>query len=297
MSMTVLGPDHIARHLYHNDRVHVALESPDLVTDEQIRLYHEQGFLAVENVFTPAEIEGAKAGISWLIAGNAPGFRNENGAGVYVERGVDVSGMPPGEKEHYVRKIMWFVEHEPRLLAMSRNPKLVGLVERLLGTRVKLIQDMALLKPAHLGTEKPWHQDCAYFLNDPLEMLIGTWTALDAATPDNGCMHVIRGSHLKGSRPHYHDRDCQLPDEAVDVEQDVVVPLKPGGTLLFSGLLHHGTPPNLSSDRRRALQFHYAPPDGHQMTQQEHGKLFYDARGMASCASDKVQRNIGDKAS
>jgi phytanoyl-CoA hydroxylase len=28
--------------------------------------------------------------------------------------------------------------------------------------------------------------------------------------------------------------------------------------MFFSGLLHHGTPPNRSSSRRRALQFHYA---------------------------------------
>ncbi|NJM40053.1 MAG: hypothetical protein HC853_04425 [Anaerolineae bacterium] len=33
--------------------------------------------------------------------------------------------------------------------------------------------------------------------------------------------------------------------------------LKPGGLLLFDGLLVHGTPHNNSDQRRRALQFHY----------------------------------------
>ena len=35
--------------------------------------------------------------------------------------------------------------------------------------------------------------------------------------------------------------------------------MKPGGLLLFDGLLPHGTPHNSSAHRRRALQFHYAP--------------------------------------
>ena len=39
----------------------------------------------------------------------------------------------------------------------------------------------------------------------------------------------------------------------------VAVPLKPGGLLLFDGLLPHGTPHNNSGERRRAIQYHYAP--------------------------------------
>ena len=92
-----------------------------------------------------------------------------------------------------------------------------------------MIQDMALLKPAHVGREKPWHQDTAYFVMEPIDLVLGTWIALDAATPENGCMHVIPGSHRGGPRPHYHDRDCQLPDEAVEVDRDVMVPLRAGG--------------------------------------------------------------------
>ena len=56
---------------------------------------------------------------------------------------------------------------------------------------------MALLKPPR-GREKPWHQDHAYF-NLPLDTpIVGVWIALDEATPENGCMHVIPGSHREG---------------------------------------------------------------------------------------------------
>ncbi len=89
-------------------------------------------------------------------------------------------------------------------------------------------------------------------------------------------MHVIPGSHRGGPRPHYHDRDCQLPDEAVDVARDVMVPLKPGGVMLFSGLLHHATPPNRSPARRRALQFHYASVNCRRIDAQRHAQYFSD---------------------
>jgi phytanoyl-CoA hydroxylase len=64
---------------------------------------------------------------------------------------------------------------------------------------------------------------------EPLELILGTWTALDEATPENGCMHVIPGSHTLGPKPHYHERDCQLPDDVVESQRSIMVPLKPGG--------------------------------------------------------------------
>ena len=141
---------------------------------------------------------------------------------------------------------------------MSEHAVLVAIVEKLIGSKAKMFQDMALLKPPRIGREKPWHQDMAYFPLSPPEWIVGTWTALDRATAENGCLHVIPGSHHAGPRPHYHDRDCQLRDEDVAVEKDVIIPLAPGGVLFFSGLIHHGTPPNNSAARRRSIQFHYA---------------------------------------
>lgn len=278
MSMTSLGRDYISEHLYHNDNVHAALNSPDEVTDEHVRWYQEQGFLAVDNVFTHEQVAESKAGLDRLIRGEAPEFK-----GIQFEPGVDVTAMSVEERECVVRKIMWFVEYDVRLKAAAMNPVLVSLAQRLVGSEVRLMQDMALVKPPHIGREKPWHQDDAYFMYEPQDKIIGTWTALDHATPENGCMHVIPGSHLKGPLPHYHDRDCQLADEDVDVAKDVVVPLKPGGVLFFSGLMHHGTPPNRSASRRRALQYHYASIECRQTTPEQHAKYFYDAKGPAAC--------------
>ena len=159
---------------------------------------------------------------------------------------------------------------EPTLGAAVTAPRMTAILDQLVGPGARLIQDMALMKPPHRGAEKPWHQDNAYFDWTPLDGVIGVWIALDPATVENGCMQIVPGSHRAGPAPHYHARDCQLVDEASRAARAEVVPLGPGGALFFSALLHHGTPPNRSPDRRRALQFHYAAARCRRMTFREH---------------------------
>jgi len=118
---------------------------------------------------------------------------------------------------------------------------------------------MGLIKPPRIGREKPWHQDFAYF-NLPLgTQVVGVWIALDEAMIENGCMHIIPGSHQEGPVVHFQRRDWQICDTDVQVNRCMAVPLKPGSCLLFDGLLHHGTPPSQSDKRRRAVQYHYKP--------------------------------------
>lgn len=281
-SLTSLGPTEIGKRLYKYERVHTPLNSPEDIGPTQMRDYWTQGFIAVNNVFTPDEVKSGIDGLTHLIQGGNPDFE-----GVQLEEGlpkdIDPKSVAPADREQYVRKIMNFVNYDVRLKAMAEHPKLLGICQRLLGSRVELSQDMALLKPPRLGREKPWHQDNAYFNFFPLDGVIGTWTALDPATLENGCMHVIPGSHLLGPQPHYHDRDCQLADDMIDVDKDVCVPLAPGGVLFFHGLIFHGTPPNQSTAKRRALQYHYASAECRDMTDDEHIALFKDGAGYAGC--------------
>jgi len=145
-----------------------------------------------------------------------------------------------------------------------------------------LFQDMALLKPPQ-GREKPWHQDCAYF-NMPLgTMITGVWIALDEATPDNGCLHIIPGSHREGPKHHFKRRDWQICDTDVEVKRDVTVPLKPGGCLIWHGMTHHGSPTNLSGTRRRALQFHYKPLSTVDIPKEERLGIFGGEMAGAEC--------------
>ena len=90
---------------------------------------------------------------------------------------------------------------------------------------------------------------------------MGVWIALDDATVENGCMHVLPGSHKEGAVVHFKRRDWQICDTDILGQSITAVPLKAGGLMFFDGLLQHGTPHNPTTQRRRALQFHYCAKD------------------------------------
>jgi phytanoyl-CoA hydroxylase len=220
----------------------------------------------MECVLAPDEVARCGAALDGLTR------RRPDGVGVqdepYYQQGT--GGPVAVEPELRVRKLWRFAGVEPTLGAAVSAPRMMAILDQLVGPGARLIQDMALMKPPHRGAEKPWHQDNAYFDWTPLDGVIGVWIALDPATVENGCMQIVPGSHRAGPAPHHHVRDCQLVDDASRAARAEVVPLEPGGALFFSALLHHGTPPNRSADRRRALQFHYAAARCQRMTFREH---------------------------
>ena len=281
----------IRQTLYRSDarapgRVLSALPEP--LTAEDVEFFAANGYLAANGLLTQEEIQASQDALTDLIRRKTSWDRRvwSQEEPYFANGGDDERAADP---ELRMRKLAYFVQIEPRLEAASRHSRLMAAVHQLIGGGARLIQDMALLKPPFHGSEKPWHQDTAYFDWTPLGGILGTWIALDEATIDNGCMQVIPGSHLDGPAPHFHVRDCQIADTRVQVEGSVTIPLQPGGVLFFSGLLHHGTPPNSTAQRRRALQFHYAAANCTKMTIEQHGELFNEGGMYAGCRDWDLQ--------
>ncbi len=228
------------------------------VSDADIQHFRDHGFLVVEDAFTAAEIKAAIDGMVDLITGKQPDF-----TGIMYEAAVrdQIDNIAPEDRQDYVRKISWFVEFDERLKALCEHPALLAVLKRMLNAEPDLFQDMGLIKPPKIGREKPWHQDFAYFNLPQGTPVVGVWIALDEALIENGCMHVIPGTHREGPIVHFQRRDWQICDTDVQVNRCVAVPLRPGSCLFFDGLLHHGTPPSQSDKRRRAVQYHYKPAD------------------------------------
>jgi phytanoyl-CoA hydroxylase len=241
------------------------------ITDAHVLFFHDHGYLVVHDAFSQAEVQEMLEGLLDLMDGKHPDYRGIQFEPKLVKQKSKLSSQ--GRRD-IIRKIFRFVEYEPRLKAISEHSGLIAVVQRLIGETPTLFQDMGLIKPPMIGSEKPWHQDCAYF-NLPLGTpVVAAWIALDEATPENGCMHIIPGSHKEGPMVHFKRRDWQICDTHVPVHRDVMAPLKPGGCLFWHGLLHHGTPANRSNLRRRALQFHYSPAGSESTTTKERMEIF-----------------------
>lgn len=242
--------------------------------------YLEHGWLAVRGVLGADEVRQAFAATDDLIRGRIDGFK-----GVMYERGARSTILQMTDDERYdaVRKLFRFVQYEPRMAALSRQGNLAGICRNLLGAEPTLFQDMALLKPPLIGREKPWHQDHAFF-NYPIETkFVGVWIALDPATLENGCMHVLDRGHRLGPQIHFKRRDFQICDADMLGKRAVAFPLEPGDAMFFDGLLPHGTPSNSSPERRRALQFHYAPPDAVELNSEIRLQFFGAEGNNATC--------------
>lgn len=267
----------ISRKLYKYDTT-VTDRIPTLqdVTDEDVANYWRQGYLVIEKAFTREEVQHAIDALMYIMHGGIKGPHVQ-----FVRTAKELT--TPEERELACRKIMNYVEYEPRLAHMTFHPDMMRVLENICGERLRNIQNTALLKPPHGGSEKPWHQDMAYRGLSYDKPAIGVWIALDEAGLDNGCMHVIPGSHKWGGMPHYVVRDLQICDSHVPVEQDVAVPLQPGGLLIFHGLLYHGTPANLSPKRRRALQNHYIGTSSKELSPREHKRIYTNVLSGAEC--------------
>ena len=236
------------------------------VTEAEIEYFHRNGYLVINDAFSAAEVEDALAGMIHLMDGKCPDFRAIQFEPKLVKQKDALEGQA---RRDAIRKIFRFVDYEPRLNAMAAHAGLHSVLEKMMGDTAELFQDMALVKPPRHGSEKPWHQDLAYFNLPEGTTVVGVWIALDEATPENGCLHVIPGSNIEGPMIHFKRRDWQICDTDVPVGRDTMVPLKPGGCLFWHGLTHHGSPVNQSEQRRRALQFHYKPVSTGEITTQE----------------------------
>ncbi|MEM1446856.1 MAG: phytanoyl-CoA dioxygenase family protein [Planctomycetota bacterium] len=254
--------------LYTPDRVADLLPGPGALDDAAVATYLDQGFLAIADVLTPTEVTREIQRVEDFAAGRVEGYD-----GVQEDAGVD-----PGKDSNAsdrVRKL-WFTPTQAHELDVPvAHPTILSIVSRLMENRApKLYQAMALLKPPHGGGEKPWHQDHAYF-NVPLgQRIVGVWIALDQATAANGCVQLLPGQHKDGPVPHFKRRDWQICDTNILGQTSVAAELPPGGALFFDALAPHGTPMNNSTQRRRAMQFHYYPQDAPDWTDEQRMAVF-----------------------
>jgi phytanoyl-CoA hydroxylase len=230
------------------------------LTPEQCQNYWRDGFLVVRNLFTPTELE------PWLRRVRDLSSRRTDPApnmklvrDVMYAKGV----RQPPTPEHEICKINFF-ENDPELRSYADAPRLLDCIESLLGADILFVNSMVVTKPPGVDGRHPMHQDLLYFGFRPGDRVVGTWTALEDVTRENGCLAVIPGSHqlplLDHADPDWEHVNLGFVGVS---EQDAAAPrqhveMKAGDTLLFHSLLLHGSGTNSSQGFRRAISAHYA---------------------------------------
>lgn len=213
-------------------------------SEDQLRSYQENGFLTFENILTHAECDELLARLEYIVT--------EKPAGISIQVEPSMQGTAEASKVEHVRKVSDLVAHDQVYGRIARKPAIIEKAQAILGEKILLFRDVVMVKPAHHGSAKPYHQDNAYWNVEPMD-LCSVWIALEDATLENGCMRLVRGSHQEGLIQHEHLEDFMVTDDKVDYSREVAAPLKKGGALFFHSLLLHATSPNTSDHSRRAM--------------------------------------------
>ena len=178
-----------------------------------------------------------------------------------------------------------------------RHPLITGIAKTLLKTpEVRLWHDHIISKPPGDNAHFRYHQDFyGWPLSEP--RILSCWIALDDATVENGCMHVVPRSHRdpgfspKAKRKELEAlaKDPTLKTERAKMEErpasfGVPVELKTGECMFHHCLNFHATPQNTTNRQRRALVIIYTAQ----------GVRFYKAQAPRHVLVPIVEVNDGE---
>ena len=140
---------------------------------------------------------------------------------------------------------------DPVLRSMLTSGTMANTVTAALGP-CEFLSMKPVVKDDGLAFATPWHQDHLYWGGCTKWSL---WMALEQVDPGNGCLRIIRGSHLR-ELPHQARTNSDLGFDnrlEVDEKQAEDVLLGPGDAILFHDLLLHASHPCAAGRSRIAI--------------------------------------------
>lgn len=215
------------------------MDQPKILTPEQRRRYRDDGYAFPVRVMSEAEAAGYRAKLE--------AFERAQG------RPLD--GM---QRAKPYLLFTWAYE-------ILTHPRILDAVEDVIGPDILVFHWTTWIKEARSGGYVTWHQDATYFGIEPAEQ-VTAWVALTPATPENGCMSVLPGSHKFGQLPIEHKPDAnnllssgQRAIVDFDQAKTVAMPLRPGEISLHHTHTLHGSGANATDDRRIGFGINYVP--------------------------------------
>lgn len=207
---------------------------------EEIVRLNQDGVVTFGRILTDAELVKARANVDRAVT-------------AYTKHG------------NRPEKLDFIHTYDDYFASLVAHPRLLDVVESVIGPDIVLFSSHLLCKPDGDGREVAWHQDGAYWPIEPMNA-ISLWLALDDCDAENGCMRMIPGTHIQGRLDHSfaeHEDDPvvmkTLDQHQYNVADAVDVCLKAGECSLHLPWIIHGSNANHSSRRRAGLPIRYIP--------------------------------------
>lgn len=191
---------------------------------------------------------------------------------------------------------------DDRLFEFLFSDEVLDLVEPIIGGDIGLWSSHFITKSPRVGKATPWHEDSAYWNGriSTMANIITVWLAIDEATPENGCMKVIPGTHHNGFS-EYEVVDAsknifgsQIKADQFDADKAVYFSLKPNHCSLHEARIIHGADANTSDKRRCGYTMRYFPTTSQVYPEKWPGHKIWLARGR-DIAGNKFENTVPGK--
>jgi non-heme Fe2+,alpha-ketoglutarate-dependent halogenase len=208
------------------------------LSPQQIQSFEEDGYLLdLPPIYTTSEMDRLNSELPQLLA-----------------------LLEPGETAKDIRE--WH-ETSLYLYEICFNPKILDLVEGLLGPNFYLWASSFFIKEPRTLETVGWHQDAYYWPMEP-QNTVTVWLAFDDVDAVNGAMKLVPGTHKMGLIKHKRstatDSVLTLELERGSFKEDEAIQfrLKAGEISIHDDRAVHGSPANPSDRRRAGLTIRYS---------------------------------------
>ncbi|WP_285059960.1 phytanoyl-CoA dioxygenase family protein [Pedobacter ginsengisoli] len=211
----------------------------------------KDGYVFLPGFLSPVEVEAIKQNFDRVITEIVP---------VMQARHVFYEG--PEKKASTLKQLIDIQDYDAFFKEKLSTGKFKDLAAFLLEDKVIGKTLEYFNKPPLIGKPTPPHQDGYYFMLNP-SVAVTMWMALEPADEENGCVKYIRGSHLKGMRPHGRTQTLGFSQgitdfgTAADLEEEISFPANPGDLIIHHSLTIHQAGANGSGRSRKALGLIY----------------------------------------
>ncbi len=220
---------------------------PSIFTSTERADYERDGFVMIRGLFAADEIALLRSAIE-----QDPQLR----ASLYDRK--DASGKA-------TRMATWNHPGDSVYGLAARSRRVVDTMEDMLGGEVYHYHSKLTAKEPYEGGAWEWHQDYGYWYHNGcmLPTMASVMVALDRADRDNGCLQVLRGSHLAGRVDHgvlpgeQVGADPRRVEEMLKSMERVHAEMDPGDGLFFHSNVMHRSDQNRSANRRWTVLFCY----------------------------------------
>jgi len=242
----------------------------------QRRQYDQDGYLVIENLLTHDELAPAREAMTQKVDMIADALveagliKDTLKSQTFPLRLAELfSGLDDAVFLKFGRS---WRDRLPGYYHLMRQPKILDAVESLIGPEIfsNPVYNVRPKVPKVAAGAVPWHQDKSYWPDANSNPVITVWIPLVDSTHENGCIHLIPGTHRQRvikyhnenySGTAYTETNLDIVEREAKKRAIIALPMSAGSALFFNDRLLHSSTPNQSDHVRWSVDLRYQPID------------------------------------